>query len=285
MAAVTSTPAKALGLDNRIGYIRTGYDGDLVRTIFFSRKREGTDVQPRKVVWDSHPLSVGATPIQVYIDGRPLFDVKREEESKTLIVMKERSEASKPRMRSSTDQELKREFCSSIQREDEITVIKGIVKSLLPPGILPFEILPPSNESLVLVLKNKKPLCINTESVCLELHPTTATSKILTLSDGHLLPGLTVLSVGIGLSEIEAEKATQDGAVSPFSDPLNEDSIIYAKYGLHFGGKLITRAKSGGVTKVVTPPLHAGGLLQGVSVGFRTTARNILENNAIFEGL
>lgn len=45
LAAVTSTPAKALGLDDRIGYIRTGYDADLVRTIhLLLPERRGIDM-------------------------------------------------------------------------------------------------------------------------------------------------------------------------------------------------------------------------------------------------
>jgi urease alpha subunit len=56
LSSVTSTPAKALGLDDRIGYVREGYDADLV-------------------VWDAHPLSVGAAPLQVYIDGTALFNI------------------------------------------------------------------------------------------------------------------------------------------------------------------------------------------------------------------
>lgn len=35
----------------RVGFVRPGYDGDLV-------------------VWDRHPLQVGATPLEVYIDGK-----------------------------------------------------------------------------------------------------------------------------------------------------------------------------------------------------------------------
>ncbi|CAG8624366.1 10135_t:CDS:2, partial [Scutellospora calospora] len=55
LAAVTSVPAKALGLDHRIGQISKGYDADVV-------------------VWDSYPLELGATPLEVYIDGIPQFN-------------------------------------------------------------------------------------------------------------------------------------------------------------------------------------------------------------------
>lgn len=38
LQAVTSVPAKAIDIDDRVGYVRPGYDGDIV-------------------VWDSHPAS------------------------------------------------------------------------------------------------------------------------------------------------------------------------------------------------------------------------------------
>jgi hypothetical protein len=40
IAAVTSTPAELAGFGHRLGYLRKGYDADLV-------------------VWDSHPLALG----------------------------------------------------------------------------------------------------------------------------------------------------------------------------------------------------------------------------------
>ncbi|KAJ7664308.1 hypothetical protein B0H17DRAFT_1143701 [Mycena rosella] len=43
---------KVMGLDHRIGFIKPGYDADLV-------------------LWDSHPLALGATPVQVFINGIP----------------------------------------------------------------------------------------------------------------------------------------------------------------------------------------------------------------------
>lgn len=50
IASLIAEPARALGLDNRLGFIRPGYDADLV-------------------VWDKHPLRLGATPLLVMIDG------------------------------------------------------------------------------------------------------------------------------------------------------------------------------------------------------------------------
>ena len=50
IAALTSTPAAAVGLSQRVGAIRAGLDADVV-------------------VWDIDPLAVGARPLKVIIDG------------------------------------------------------------------------------------------------------------------------------------------------------------------------------------------------------------------------
>lgn len=55
--SITSTPAHALGLGHRVGSLRVGYDADVV-------------------IWDRNPLEIGAAPLQVFIDGVPLFDQK-----------------------------------------------------------------------------------------------------------------------------------------------------------------------------------------------------------------
>lgn len=66
--AVTSTPAKAIGLDHRIGALKVGYDADIV-------------------IWDREPLELGAAPLQVFIDGipqyeeRPIAPVKEKKET------------------------------------------------------------------------------------------------------------------------------------------------------------------------------------------------------------
>ena len=50
IASVTSVAASIIGLDQRIGYIKQGFDADIV-------------------LWDSHPLQLGATPQMVWVDG------------------------------------------------------------------------------------------------------------------------------------------------------------------------------------------------------------------------
>jgi imidazolonepropionase-like amidohydrolase len=54
---VTSVPANTIGLGHRIGSLKVGYDADVV-------------------IWDRSPLELGAAPLQVFVDGVPLFDEK-----------------------------------------------------------------------------------------------------------------------------------------------------------------------------------------------------------------
>ena len=55
IAALTSTPARAIGLGNRLGSIKPGLDADVV-------------------VWDRDPLALGARPVKLFIDGQPWVD-------------------------------------------------------------------------------------------------------------------------------------------------------------------------------------------------------------------
>lgn len=66
-ALVTLNPAKLLQIDHRVGSIRQGKDADLV-------------------LWDNHPLSVYAQPLQTYVDGRLLFDQSADEAQRAWIV-------------------------------------------------------------------------------------------------------------------------------------------------------------------------------------------------------
>ncbi|KAF8942248.1 hypothetical protein BGZ52_012737, partial [Haplosporangium bisporale] len=61
LASVTTVPAKALGLDHRIGKIAVGMDADVV-------------------IWEKHPLALGSHPLQVYIDG--IAQIENVDESK-----------------------------------------------------------------------------------------------------------------------------------------------------------------------------------------------------------
>jgi hypothetical protein len=247
-------PAKSLGLDHRIGFVRPGYDADIV-------------------VFDSHPLSIGATPLQVYIDGRPTLDEETVHKSLEKV-LPERLQA-KPQMRPKLDPEARLETCRRVREEK--TVITGITKSYLQNHAATDGLSPQGN--LTLVLDKGKPLCLDTASNCLT-HSSGSTFTV-TLQNGHLLPGLTAAVASAGMIEIDMEDQTGDGKVDPKLDPLDPESVVFAKYGVRLDGRAFERARLGGVTRVVSAPL-GGGFLGGVSVGVKTGGEKTLVDGGVF---
>lgn len=102
------------------------------------------------------------------------------------------------------------------------------------------------------------------------------------LENGQLLPGLTAVTNLIGLKEIATQASTGNGAAS-VSNVQDLASIDHAKYGVYLDGKGFARARIGGVTRVITPPeLGSDGMLQGVSVGLKTSGTRTLLDGGVF---
>jgi adenine deaminase len=112
LQSITSVPAKSLELDHRIGFVRPGYDADIV-------------------VWDSHPLLVGATPSQVYIDGRATLDHIKVAESLSKTTPERQRNQAKPKMRTRLTAAVKEGVCRDFKQNR--TAITGITKSFLNP--------------------------------------------------------------------------------------------------------------------------------------------------------
>ncbi|CAG8549495.1 4444_t:CDS:2, partial [Racocetra persica] len=128
LAAITSVPAKALGLDHRIGQISLGYDADVV-------------------VWDSYPLSLGATPLEVYIDGIPQFNtslsVLSNETSKqtplynTNVSVPKSDLARKPaKSRTTSSIILKNIDKIYVDKNHTLSSIEGIINIIVKDGII-----------------------------------------------------------------------------------------------------------------------------------------------------
>lgn len=77
LSSIISTPAEVLGKGHRIGYLRTGYDaglsrlGSLMALPLVQADSSPFSFESDVVIWQSHPLQLGATPSQVYVDGIP----------------------------------------------------------------------------------------------------------------------------------------------------------------------------------------------------------------------
>jgi imidazolonepropionase-like amidohydrolase len=236
--------------------VKPGYDADLV-------------------VWDSHPLSVGATPLQVYIDGRATLDPKRVTKShpKLTTAAKEPS-AEFPKQRKIVSFAAKEELCSRGAVDGKI-IIKGIKESYLD-----FPVIESGSKSnnLTMVIQGGSIICFGESCPS----PNSA-DTVIELENGFALPGLTSVSVSLGLLVIPSEQSTSDGKVSTQSSGSNAEDIVYAKYGVHLDGKNFKRARIGGVTRAISAP-PASGFAGGVSVGIKTKEQKTLSlDDGIFQ--
>lgn len=237
LSAVTSEPADLLGLGNRLGKIKPGYDADIV-------------------VWDSDPLSVGATPVQVWIDGTAQYEDPVELEKPLAAPM-------------IPDTSLNTTTVETAQLEN--VVLSGVSKILLPGH----EDAATAETPVNVVITGGKVTCIGE---CTEvISAATANSvKSVHLNNGYLTSSFTAFASTLGLNEIDAESSTDDGDGSTFSRAVD---------GLALDNKKLKVAHEYGVTQAITAPKFAGGsdsARHGVSVGFSTGAKTALDEGAVW---
>lgn len=234
LAGVTSAPADLLGLGDRIGKIKPGYDADLV-------------------VWDSDPLSVGATPVQVYIDGAPQF--------KDPIELKKALE-----LPLAPDLNLAHKLQKvDVEGTMVFTGIRYVHRDVSPQAI-------DATADTVAIITNGKVACVG--SCTSELFHLSSPETVQ-LKNGYLTPPFTAFGTALGLQEIDAEKNTHDG-------PPPVEGIVSPMGGLFFNGKQLAVAYAHGVTRAISAPVIRGINARGLSVGFHTGAKNRLEEGALW---
>jgi hypothetical protein len=196
------------------------------------------------VVWDSHPLALGATPAQVFIDGIPQLDAPH-------VVPKSEAFQGLPKV-------------PNFDREAEEAVVFEGLPPLLPErastDVILFTnvnsvILPqrgkiaevysaPGDQVGVVVVRNGDIACYGAEVTCtLDDLTEGERVRVVDLQGGSISPGLLTYGSPLGLQEIEAEPSTGDGSVF---DPLNGHvpkllgdgiSIVRAVDALQFAGR------------------------------------------------
>ncbi|KDN67953.1 putative amidohydrolase [Colletotrichum sublineola] len=236
LSSVTSAPAELLGLGQRIGKIKPGFDADIV-------------------VWDSDPLSVGAAPVQVWIDGAAQF---------------------------SDPVELKKPLTGPISPDltlanitEETSDLKEVVFTGVSNVWLSSEnVLSAGDETVNVVFANGAIKCIgacNEEVAAAK----SASKSIINLENGHVTESFTAFGSLIGLNEIDAEEDTDNGR-NPTGFSRGLDGLVLDNKKLHV-------AKRYGVTKGISAPKFTGGLTHsGTSVGFITDASHALEKGAVW---
>ncbi|KAG9243939.1 amidohydrolase [Calycina marina] len=235
LASVTTAPAELLGMGERIGKIKSGFDADIV-------------------VWDSDPLSVGAAPIQIWIDGSAQYE-------DAFILDKPDSQPIVPNA----------DLAAEIKEDAAImhdVIFTGVSQIMISGSEKTFAI----NEHANVIVRGGKIVCTG---ACDAEMATTKHDEIIALKNGHITSPFVGFGSLIGLSEIEAESTTANG------DESNEH-FSRAIDGLQLGTKQLKATFAHGVTKAISAPgFHHGGH-HGVSAGFSTGASHALEKGAVW---
>ncbi|PCH43664.1 hypothetical protein WOLCODRAFT_75840 [Wolfiporia cocos MD-104 SS10] len=273
LASVISTPAAVLGLDHRIGFLR-----------------EGTHV----VVWDSHPLSLGATPTQVIIDGIPQISP-----AYTL------PEKPASHQRAPVTPDFDAEAAAALAF-DGLPPLQPR-SSGLSEGILVFRnvahvwVKAPDGRNIVdlvpdreglhplqhpdVVVERGKIVCVGANC---GPHRARRDTVEVDLHGGALQPGLVSFGSNLGLQEIAMEVSTTDGVAL---DPLAADVpaiaggaayVPHAADGLMFGTRDALLAYRHGVTVGITAPSHTS-FLGGLSAAFSLGSAHKLEEGALVQ--
>ncbi|KAJ7649249.1 hypothetical protein B0H17DRAFT_1163743 [Mycena rosella] len=227
------------------------------------------------VIWDSHPLALGATPVQVYIDGIAQIEAPS---------ISPKSEASQhvpktPNWEKEINATLKFDGIPPLEAGDRPALMwmrnaQGFAQQFNRTG----------NSTGTVVVRDGKVVCTTQLESCLGFD--TDGEEIVDLQGGSLAPGLTSFGSHLGLSEIPMEPSTMDG---PVFDPLTtlipsilEHTAIRAVDGLQFGGRHALLAYHSGVTTGITAPMGRG-FMHGVSTAFDLGASDGLDRGAVVQ--
>jgi imidazolonepropionase-like amidohydrolase len=181
MSSVTTHSAKAMGMDHRLGYVRPGYDADLV-------------------VWDSFPLSLGATPKQTYVDGIPQIIhphvVEKPEEAQQITPAGKFDEEAAEAIASRGDPDLRP------KKSTGNIVFENVETTYLPGELGTQEV----QKGGIVVVENGEVICVGECTVSKGIE-----FEMVDLKGGSITPGLITVGSYVGLMEIRQEKSTWDG--------------------------------------------------------------------------
>lgn len=268
LRGVTSSAARILGLDHRIGQVKLGFDADLV-------------------LWNKNPLALGAKPVEVIIDGTrqqlkiddtyaPLTageetfnsspppsanftaEIQRVSNSGPEIMAWESSGFPIPKRRVSSVR------LFNVSRVFSLHGVKG-EKRIKSTRIL---------EEESVLLSDGKISCIGHSKSCPEVLDA---EEHIDLKGGTVMPGLIAFGSNLGLTDIVAEPATKDGS----SEALIDSNTARAVDGLRLGGNDLQFAHSSGIRTVVSAPESKEGIKQGIATQFDAGVEDLFEKGAI----
>ncbi|KAH9899532.1 composite domain of metallo-dependent hydrolase [Cubamyces lactineus] len=286
LVSVTSIPAAAAGLSHRIGILREGADADVV-------------------LWDSHPLQLGATPRKVWVDG--ILQVGNDSDHVRIGLGKTSPEWLDPPQVPNFDVEreaaIKYEGLAPLVPQKVVTgrvALRNVKEVFLRQSgdeagvvVSHFGLDGTANAGVTHVTVDRgRVTCVG--PVC-EGEGRNA-EVVVDLRGGTIAPGMMAFGSALGVEEIESEPSTGDGVLF---DPFKGDvPSIMGDYGgltrvddaLLFGTRNALVAHRAGVTYATTsfvqsPLFLRGKFIGGLSATFRTGAPNALERTAIIKSV
>ncbi|PIL26888.1 hypothetical protein GSI_10026 [Ganoderma sinense ZZ0214-1] len=277
LAAVTSTPATVMGQSHRIGFLKEGYDADVV-------------------LWDSHPLALGATPHQVWIDGVPQLSLPA---SSTPISTKPDALQSLPKVPNfdaEAAEALKYDGLPPLEptaAHAHTVVFANVSSVFLRTNSNVEQSASIQGDALMsVVVRAGRLACLGPpSSSCMHdaLHASNGDVDVVDLEGGAISPGLTTYGSALGLEEIQGEASTRDGRAPDGLDKTvpglagGGGALVRAVDGLQFATRHAYTAYRAGVTTGIVSPQNNGGFLSGLSTAFSLAAPHKLATGAIVQ--
>lgn len=199
LAAITSTPAGAAGVDHRVGMIQEGYDADIV-------------------LWDSHPLQLGATPVKVWIDGILQIPVPPKDEGEYPVEVGKGKEGEEwkevpetPNWEAEANRTLKWDGLPPLEGNKVdgtvvFTNVNNVWERSEDGAVVKTFSSDASTAGNTVVVNQGRVTCMGN---CLSAQEDAMT---VDLAGGSIAPGLMTFGAAIGLEEIASEPSTADGA-------------------------------------------------------------------------
>lgn len=220
-----------------------------VSTLRTTHHPSTTNNPPDIVLWDSHPLALGATPQQVWIDGVPQLATPHTADKpahfqrlpQTPNFDKEAKDALKyeglPPLgpKASVSHTAVFANASTVFLRDRDAGGTSGIKQVVPADS--------PDAPLSIVVKEGKIVCVGsaTSECARSVLQDSAKVEYVDLEGGSIAPGLTTFGSPLGLEEIMGEVSTKDGYVlDPLQDAVpkvvgGNGALIHALDGLQFG--------------------------------------------------
>ncbi|KAG5458218.1 MAG: hypothetical protein BJ554DRAFT_1601, partial [Olpidium bornovanus] len=210
LSSVTTVPAKAMGVGHRIGKLAAGYDADVV-------------------IWDRHPLRLGAYPVQVFVDGISLIKGSSMKDRDQLP--RDAALSKPPPSAAIFDHKMKASGPASCTERSRSFVVKNIGTLVTGEHDTPLSM-------ATIVVEDGRITCAGRDC---DVERRDSVLDVYNIDGGWVVPGTIAFSQSMGLVEIPSEKATSDGDRPSSTDP---NKFTYAVDGLRLdNGKHLGSSK------------------------------------------